>query len=108
MRTSNGSDYINTCVENQSWFVGYLERDSAETRLSGLPEGTFLVRRRIQNGEYALSLSTHVDVKHMKIVNEGNAYYLSDAKPFKSIMQLIIYYSSNSLQVFVLNMNELP
>ena len=57
-------------LEDQSWFVGEMDRDAAVTKLDPFPIYTFLVRYRVLNGErlgYALSLKTEQDVKHMKI-----------------------------------------
>ncbi len=94
----NGSanpDYINTKMEDHSWHVGEMDRDTANTRLSVYPMGTFLVRGRMQDGKcvgHALSLKTQDDVKHMKICTgpgekEGSSvFYLSDTRKFRSVV----------------------
>jgi guanine nucleotide exchange factor VAV len=106
---SNGSnpDYINTKMEEHSWYVGDMDRDSANTRLDEFPVGTFLVRCRVHqaNGDklgYALSLKTENDVKHMKICSSCSAmtdsFFLSDTRKFRSVVELISWFSRNSLK----------
>ena len=59
-------------MEDHSWYVGDMDREGANQRLSKFPSCTFLVRRRVENGKplgYALSLRSDTDVKHMKIMN---------------------------------------
>ena len=53
---SNGSnpDYINTKMEDHSWFVGDMDRESANTMLDEFPLGTFLVRCRVHQVRYRL------------------------------------------------------
>ena len=127
----NGShpDYVNTRMEDHPWFVGEMDRESANQTLARYPPGTFLVRRRVVDREfvgYALSLRTDGDVKHMKINSSaesplGNSlthleswsdsrqssgastasstdYYLADSRKFKSIMELVYWYSQHSLR----------
>lgn len=104
-------DYINTRMEDHSWFVGPMDRDSAVKRLSAYPVQTFLVRCRVgNNGEvlgHALSLKLMDDVKHMKICstvsangngNETTLFYLSDSRKFRSIVELVAHYGRNSLR----------
>ena len=94
-------DYINTKVEDHAWYVGEMDRGTANDRLHDYPVCTFLVRCRLNtHGEkigYALSLKTDQDVKHMKICSapqEGTLttdeisthkhFYLSDTRKFRS------------------------
>ena len=113
---SNGSnpDYINTRMEDHSWHVGEMDRETANTKLAHFPVGTYLVRCRVQNGEkvgHALSLKTEADVKHMKICSEtapnsSNSlmgfenvlYFLSDTRKFRSIVELVTHFNRNSLR----------
>ena len=39
-------DYVNTRIEEHAWYVGYLDREAANTWLQGYPVGTYLVRAR--------------------------------------------------------------
>ena len=93
-------DYINTTIEEHSWFVGEMDRDTANKRLEDYPVCTYLVRSRLNaqgdKAGYALSLKTDQDVKHMKIctvsvqdVSHGDPigtkyFYLSDSRKFRS------------------------
>ncbi len=114
--TAASHDYINTKMEKHSWYVGEMERESANTKLSAYPKGTFLVRERVQKGEcvgHALSLKTQDDVKHMKIcacapspednvgVKDATAtmfYYLSDTRKFRSVVELVTWFMGHSLK----------
>jgi hypothetical protein len=81
-----------------------MDRESAQRRLSPYPLSTFLVRCRMNNNKqlqgYAISLKTSdADFKHMKILNNLNdEVYLSDSRKFKSIVELISWYSRHSLK----------
>jgi len=100
-----GPDYVNTRMEEHPWYVGNLDREAANTKLVNYPVGTYLVRTRSQGGEqlgHALSLRTMEDTKHMKInINEVDAntrYCLSQSRTFRSIVELVCYFSINSLK----------
>ena len=79
-----------------------MDRESAQNKLASFPIGTFLVRCRVNMAEpnYAISLKTSVsDVKHMKILsNLNDEFYLADNRKFKSIVELVSYFSRNSLK----------
>ena len=93
-------DYINTSIEEHTWYVGEMDRDTANKRLEDYPVCTYLVRSRLNaqgdKAGYALSLKTDQDVKHMKIctvsvqdVSLGDPmgtkyFYLSDSRKFRS------------------------
>ena len=103
---STGPDYVNTRIEEHSWFVGDMERDQANTSMHMYPVGTYLVRARLQGGErvgYALSLRTVEDTKHMKIntgdhAEWGTRCFLSESRAFRSTVELISWYSHHSLK----------
>ena len=113
----NNEDYVNTRIEDHSWYVGEMDREGANQTLSKFPTCTFLVRLRVENGKplgYALSLRSDMDVKHMKIMNsccelndpEAAAtvsnnqmeYFLSDTRKFKSIVELVHWFCRHSLR----------
>jgi len=89
------------------WFVGEMGRQKATDLLEKHTNGTYLLRIRPQGPThpnetvYALSLKTDDRVKHMKVYEkrmEGvTHYYLSEARFFKSIMELITCYEHASL-----------
>jgi len=105
-------DYVNIKMEEHPWYVGEMDRDGANTILKNYPIGTYLVRTRVQGGDivgHAISLRTLEDSKHMKIncVDEGlngsttantPVFSLSDSRKFKSIVELVSYFSINSLK----------
>jgi len=98
-------DYVNTRIDEHPWYMGEMERETANTKLKTYPVGTYLVRTRIQAGEvlgHALSLRTEDDTKHMKIntceEDTITRYYLSDSRTFRSIVELISWFSQNSLK----------
>ena len=53
-------------LQRQSWFAGDLPTKVGQSRLEGLPLGTFLVRQRANNS-LALMVKTADGVKQMKI-----------------------------------------
>ena len=108
-------DYINTKMEEHAWYVGEMDRDTANRRLQDYPVCTFLVRSRLnahgENLGFALSLKIDQDVKHMKICTtvlaaapsskenlDHKQFYLSDTRKFRSVVELVNWYSRNSLK----------
>lgn len=101
-------------LQRQSWFAGDLPTKVGQSRLEGLPLGTFLVRQRANNS-LALMVKTADGVKQMKIeeareitghkskVSGGREdqqspiYYLSEARNFHSVQELVVYYRSHDL-----------
>jgi hypothetical protein len=54
--TSNGHEYVNTDVKEQPWYMGDGDRIDAQNKLTGLPDGAFLVRYSIAQDRYAVSI----------------------------------------------------
>jgi len=108
------AEYINTQMEDHGWYVGEMDRARANTLLMEYPVSTFLVRTRVDRHTsggggvsrqlgHAVSLRTDRDVKHMKIClerHEDNTtwYYLSESRRFRSVVELVSYFSRNSLK----------
>ncbi|KAG1651347.1 Guanine nucleotide exchange factor VAV2 [Nymphon striatum] len=92
-------NYMNLKVEDYSWFVGPMERETAMNKLDNQSVGTFLVRTRPKDGGYAISISYNNLVKHMRISTtaDGGLFYLSESRYFKSVVELIKYYEENLL-----------
>ncbi|XP_046801974.1 protein vav isoform X1 [Lucilia cuprina] len=91
-----------------NWFVGNMDRETAQLRLEHRRVGTYLLRVRPQGASnpketmYALSLKTDDNViKHMKInqdtIADNIVYCLSSRRHFKSIVELVSYYERNDL-----------
>jgi len=108
-----GPDYVNTRIEEHAWAVGEMGRDAANTLLLQYPVGTYLVRTRLgadprrATGDqlgHALSLRTTSDTKHMKINTSepeegcGAKFFLSEARTFRSVVELVSWYSHHSLK----------
>lgn len=101
---STNPDYINTRIEEHSWYVDQMDRETANNRLKDYPAGAFLVR--CGRLGYALSLKHDFDVKHMKIESFDDdedfggckAYFLSETHKFTSVVEMIAWYSNNSLK----------
>ena len=83
-------------------YMGNLDREKATKALTPYPISTFLVRCRLNLAEpsFAISLKTSdSDVKHMKILsNLNDEFYLSDTRKFKSVVELVMYFSRNTLK----------
>ena len=88
----------------EPWFVGPMSREEAVFRLQSSEPNTFLVRRsqnRARPGELCISLNDGGRVQHMKIDRSGDPppyrYFLSDARTFESIEELVHFYALHSL-----------
>ncbi|NWU12211.1 FRK kinase, partial [Cephalopterus ornatus] len=82
------------------WFFGPTKRADAERQLSypGNQAGAFLIRESESlKGEYSLSVFDGASVKHYRIrkLDEGG-FFLSRRKTFKTLNDLVDYYSKNS------------
>ncbi|XP_054159008.1 protein vav-like [Oppia nitens] len=101
--SGGGAQYVehsNLNLDDYLWFAGPMDRDSAQSVLEHMLNGSFLVRiSPKQNGSYAISLNYSGQVKHIRVQRtvEHQLYYLSESRYFKSIIDLIVYYSENSL-----------
>ncbi|XP_045469338.1 protein vav isoform X2 [Harmonia axyridis] len=92
-------------LRSKLWFVGEMDRETAQRVLEKRENGTYLVRIRPKSAiadKYALSLKTDDSVKHMKICSGTDTgekkYYLSWSKFFNSIEELIVNYQIFSLK----------
>uniref|UniRef100_A0AC35TP81 Protein vav n=1 Tax=Rhabditophanes sp. KR3021 TaxID=114890 RepID=A0AC35TP81_9BILA len=81
----------------QNWFVGTIDRQMAEAKLVNMMEGAFLVRYSHKERVYVISLKTKPRVKHMKVENVNNQFYLATTKTFPKLVDLIDFYGINSL-----------
>lgn len=113
-RTSSGSNHsagpvnqMDELCKEHLWFAGEMERQTAAALLEARPRGTFLLRVRpeAQHGgdtRYALSLKTSDTVRHMLVfkshVDNTEQYYLSEARFFKSLPDLVKFYEYTSLK----------
>merc|ERR1719273_752725 len=93
---------LNLPLDRQEWYHGSITRHEAENALRLHEEGSFLVRNSDSStNDYSLSVKTTRGFMHMKIQKPRNqAYILGQfSKPFKTIAEMLLYYSRNSLPV---------
>ncbi|XP_066931830.1 proto-oncogene vav-like isoform X2 [Clytia hemisphaerica] len=90
---------ISDSFSKYHWFAGQLSRDQASGVLNGHPDGAFLIRESPNSPGLAISIRYGNDVKHIKIGRSGSRYYLTEAKQFESVEEVINYYKVNTLGV---------
>jgi phosphoinositide-3-kinase regulatory subunit alpha/beta/delta len=98
----NGPEQENTPLPHQienNWFYPDHGRNEAEKLLKGLPNGTFLIRKRKPHNNFALSITYNGEIKHCIIDHTEKGYGF--AEPFNiydSLTTLVIHYANNSLE----------
>uniref|UniRef100_A0AC34FHA0 Tyrosine-protein kinase n=1 Tax=Panagrolaimus sp. ES5 TaxID=591445 RepID=A0AC34FHA0_9BILA len=94
-------------LEREEWFSGKLTRSMAEKLVSApnLPRGTFLIRKRDHENEYALTINDAENarlygqnVKHYRIkpLDNSDGYFITTKKIFPTIKDLVSFYSEES------------
>ncbi|OXB61934.1 hypothetical protein ASZ78_013979 [Callipepla squamata] len=87
-------------IEAEPWFFGPIKRADAERQLlyPGNRAGAFLIRESESlKGEYSLSVFDGVSVKHYRIRRlNGEGFFLSRLKTFKTLNEFVDYYSKTS------------
>ncbi|XP_054135016.1 tyrosine-protein kinase FRK [Melozone crissalis] len=86
-------------IEAEPWFFGPIRRADAERQLlyPVNKEGAFLIRESESlKGEYALSVFDGTSVKHYRIKRMDESFFLTRRKTFKTLNELVDYYSKNS------------
>ncbi|XP_067872500.1 tyrosine-protein kinase ZAP-70 isoform X2 [Heterodontus francisci] len=77
-----------------AWYHGNIRRDEAERRLySGAqPDGKFLVRHRIEQGMYALSMLYGKSAYHYRIgLDKSGKFSIPEGSKFDTLWQLVEY-----------------
>lgn len=78
-----------------AYLFGDISRKEAEYQLQGWPPGSFLVRQT--GDDYKLSrLNFNSRLKHSKIFQENETFYLKSEKKFESILELIRFHQNLS------------
>lgn len=104
---ANSLPYVNVTDDRSSnqlsdykWFLGPMDRETANRRLEQMPNGTFLIRvseNPGRKGELSLSIRNNT-VQHIKVRKDDEGFYkLSMDKSFKSVKELVEFYERNSL-----------
>ncbi|XP_077581104.1 guanine nucleotide exchange factor VAV3-like isoform X1 [Stigmatopora nigra] len=84
---------------SQLWFAGPMERCQAEMELRARGNSTYLVRHRSKEcTEYAISIKFNDRVKHIKILTKEGYFYITESRPFKTLLDLVEYYKQHSLK----------
>lgn len=81
------------------WFAGNMERPQSDNLLKSYVTGTYLIRERLDEAErFAVSIKFNDEVKHIKVVEKDNWIYITEAKKFESLLELVEYYQVHSLK----------
>nr|XP_054485104.1 tyrosine-protein kinase FRK [Agelaius phoeniceus] len=86
-------------IEAEPWFFGPIRRADAERQLlyPVNKEGAFLIRESESlKGEYSLSVFDGTSVKHYRVKRMDGSFFLTRRKTFKTLNELVDYYSKNS------------
>ncbi|XP_034017985.1 tyrosine-protein kinase SRK2 [Thalassophryne amazonica] len=87
-------------IESEPWYFPDTKRVDAEKMLTaeGNMHGAFLIRNcESQKGELSLSVLDSGKVKHYKLKKlENGSYYVSRAKTFTTLKELVNHYSRNA------------
>ncbi|KAM4643828.1 proto-oncogene vav [Amazona ochrocephala] len=81
------------------WYAGPMERGEAEQLLAPRSDGAFLVRRRVKDAaEFAISVTYHGEVKHIKVMTSEGLYRITEKKAFRGLVELVEFYRRCSLK----------
>ena len=89
-------------ITEQPWYVGKMSRHEAEQILDKCEDGVYLMRESDQRpGEYALAIRYDDAPKHIRISfnPKTRKYYMVEAQPFSTLIPLVEYYQTHSLNV---------
>jgi len=82
-------DHVRTLMQ-QPWFFGRVDTATAEQKLSGRPEGTFLVRFSSQvPGWYTISLIQGGEVVHKRISHSPGKPFFVNQESYNSLLELV-------------------
>lgn len=105
-RRESGEDFHHklslSSLTEQPWYIGKMSRHEAEQILDTCENGVFLMRESdMRPGEYALAVRYEDAPKHIRILYnpKSRKYFMVEAQPFSSLIPLVEYYQSHSLNV---------
>lgn len=87
-----------TKLENFAWYHGNMQRKEAESKLTGQPDGTFLVRYSEKHNLHVLTYVRHGISKHSRITidHEGKCRMPND-KTFSSIVKMLSFFHKHPI-----------
>ncbi|KAM8864466.1 protein-tyrosine kinase 6-like [Spinachia spinachia] len=87
-------------LQMQPWYFGQMNRFECQGHLLGIENdhGAFLIRQSEKdNVGYVLSVRSGSRVRHFKVLKADGFFYVEYNKKFSSLIDLVEYYYSNSL-----------
>lgn len=73
------------------WFVGEMNSLDADKLLKGAPNGTFLIRINT-NRNYILSVVNKRKIRHIRVHEQGEKFWLKTNRQFYSVEQLVEFF----------------
>lgn len=81
------------------WFHGKLDRHAVESKLSTMPDGTFLIRDSTSSvGDFVMSVSERGYTSHYKIGRISDNQYVIGDQTFRNLPDVIEYYQRHLLE----------
>ncbi|KAI5108768.1 GRB2 related adaptor protein 2b [Silurus meridionalis] len=81
-----------------SWYQEDMSRRTSESTLMPQAIGAFIIRgSQSSPGNFSISVRHESDVQHFKVLQDNTGHYFLWAEKFKSLNELVEYYTVNSI-----------